>query len=72
MAQYRVTQTYRSNDIGYVEGQILDIDENTAAWMLRDVPGCIVPVDKSSPVRRVMESAPVDRMVSAVSKKRGE
>jgi hypothetical protein len=72
MPQYKVTQTYCSDGTCYVDGQIIEIDEKQAAWMLRDVPGSIVPVKDDAPIRRVMESAPVDRMVSAVSKKRGE
>lgn len=72
MAQYKVTQSYKTGDVAYVEGQILDIDDATAAWMLRDVPGCIVAIKANTPVSRVMESAPVDRMVSAVTRKRGE
>lgn len=72
MAQYKVTQTYKTADMSFVEGQVIDIDEATAAWMLRDVPGCIVAVKNDVASSRVVEAAPMDRMVSAVTKKRGE
>lgn len=72
MKTYRVTQSYSSGDQIYVEGQLLELDEETAAWMLRDVPGSIVPAGATTPVQRIVESAPVDRMVKAVGKKRSE
>jgi hypothetical protein len=69
---YRVTQNYSSGDQTYVEGQLLELDDDTAAWMLRDVPGSIVPAGAAAPVNRVVEAAPADRMVKAVGKKRSE
>lgn len=72
MKTYRVTQNYSSGDQTYVEGQLLELDDDTAAWMLRDVPGSIVPVGATAPVNRVVEAAPADRMVKAVGKKRSE
>jgi hypothetical protein len=69
---YRVTLSYSSGDQTFVEGQVLELDEETAAWMLRDVPGSIVPAGAAAPVSRVVEAPVADRMVKAVGKKRSE
>lgn len=68
MKRYRVTQTYKSADTSYVEGQILELDDDTAAWMLRDVPGCIVP-EGSTASQRVVTEPQSNRMEQGTSKR---
>lgn len=43
--QYRFTCRYKSEFGAWSEGDIAEFDDRTAAWLLRDVAGCIVAVD---------------------------
>lgn len=43
--QYRFTCDYSSGAGTWAAGEIAEFDDDTADWLLRDVAGCIVPVD---------------------------
>lgn len=65
MVEHRFTCNYKSGAGVWAKGEIADLDDETAAWLLRDVAGCIVPVDASLPVaeERAIKSAPKDRQL---------
>lgn len=64
---YRFTCDYVSALGAWSKGDTAEFDETTAAWMLRDVPGCIEPVVES----RAMGAPAKNRQVTAAPKKRG-
>lgn len=72
MKRYRITQTFSSSGVSYVEGQVLELDDATAAWMLRDVAGCIVPESGTAQTTRVVDGPESDRMVSTTASKRSK
>lgn len=47
--QYRFTCDYKSNFGAWSKGDIAEFDDVTAAWLLRDVSGCIEPADAKAP-----------------------
>lgn len=34
---------YRSNPIGFDEGSVVEVDDETAEWVNNDSPGCLAP-----------------------------
>lgn len=64
--QYRFVKPYRSDFGTYAAGDVIEFDPDTAAWLLRDEPGCIEPVES-----RAIEAAPHDRQMKSAPKKRG-
>ena len=46
--QYRFTCDYTSGAGSWNEGDLAEFDDATAAWLLRDVPGSIVPVEQDT------------------------
>lgn len=64
---YRFTCDYASALGTWSKGDKAEFDEATAAWMLRDVPGCIEPVTQS----RAKDAPASNRQVTAAPKKRG-
>lgn len=71
MAAYRVTMTYSSAGKAYEAGDVLELDDDTAAWMQRDVPGCIEPM-KAPPAAAARQAEPEhDRMTRAAGRTRG-
>lgn len=81
MGRYIVRRPYQSHVGQYAPGQVLELDAEFAAWLLRDLPGVIeavvppAPVVEAPPVVteqpvRVVETAPVDRMVKRASKRK--
>lgn len=49
MQTYRFTCTYESGYGTYQVGETAELDDDTAAWLLRDVAGCIEPVGAETP-----------------------
>lgn len=41
MRRYIVRRAYESHMGRYAPGQVLELDDETAAWLLRDLPGVI-------------------------------
>lgn len=64
--RYTVAHNYRSGETVLEAGAVVDLDEETAAFLLRDSPGVIVPVAE---VRDVV-APPSDRQVHAPTGRR--
>ncbi|HWV23254.1 MAG TPA: hypothetical protein VNZ58_03615 [Thermomicrobiales bacterium] len=67
MTTYRFTCNYASGIGAWRKGDTAEFDAVTAAWLLRDAPGCIEPVASSS---RVVDAPEHDRQMKAAPKKR--
>lgn len=63
---YRVAHNYRNGTLALEAGAVADLDEETAAFLLRDSPGVIVPVAEV----RDVAAPPQDRQVHAPSGRR--
>lgn len=64
--QYRVMHRYRSAFYGLEAGAIVDLDEETAAFLNRDSPGVLQPVTAT----RDVQEAPATRQVTAPTGRR--
>jgi hypothetical protein len=58
MAAYRFLKPYRSSFGQWSAGDTADFDDDTAAWLGRDEPGCLELVTEE----RELKSPPSDRM----------
>lgn len=67
--RYRFTCDYKSGYGQWKYGEEVEFDDETAAWLLRDVAGCIEPV--TEPEARAMEKPPRNRQVTSAPRKRG-
>ena len=72
MTQYRFTKRYRSAFGTYAAGDLADFDDETAAWLLRDEPGCLeaATLPEAEPEARAVEAPPQNRQVKAPKKTR--
>lgn len=53
MPRYRFTTDYRSDAGAWKAGEEAELDEATIAWLNRDIPGCVEPVeDDDTPTRQ--------------------
>jgi len=63
--QYRVNHRYKSPGIALEAGAVVDLDEETAAFLERDSPGVLSPVvaarDVSEPMQTRQVTAPTGR-----------
>ena len=59
MALYRFLKPYRSSFGQWSAGDTADFDDETAAWLNRDEPGCLELVTEE----RELKAPPADRMV---------
>lgn len=66
---YRFTCDYKSDFGAWAKGDEAEFDDITAAWLLRDVAGCIEPID-AEPEGRAVKSAPKDRQVKRAANDR--
>jgi len=64
--QYTVAHNYRNGGTVLEAGAVVDLDEEAAAFLLRDSPGVLVPVVE---VRDVV-APPSDRQVHAPTSRR--
>lgn len=62
--RYRFVKDYRSGDLIWAPGQEIDVTEDYAAWLNRDVPGCLVEVD----VEAERKAHEADLVAKAVAK----
>lgn len=83
--RYRFVAHYRAGDLIWEPGQEIDVSEDYAAWLNRDVPGCLVEVDVKAEAKakadakaeaeaeadRAAEKPPHDRMQRQPESKRG-
>lgn len=71
--RYVVRKPYQSHVGRYEPGQVLELEDELAAWMLRDLPGCIalIPEPQAAPVEThvAMPSAET-HMVDVVPKRK--
>lgn len=71
MSRYRVAHSYRSSYYALEVGQVIDLDEETAAFLNRDSPGVLVPVaavrDVEKPEATRQVTAPTGRRTRASS-----
>ena len=64
--RYRFVAAYQSAAGTWDAGEEVDLAPETAAWLLRDVPGCIEPVEPETRQR----SKPQNRQVTAPKRNR--
>ena len=69
--KYAVQWPYRTDRLGpWVQGEVVDLDEETAEWVNRDSPGVLVRhVDK--PPKDRLEKGARDRQVKAAQTRAG-
>lgn len=71
MGLYTVQWNYRTNRLGpWAGGEVVDISDAEAIAVNHDSPGVLVPVRVSAPAARILDAAPVDRMVKGASRRR--
>jgi hypothetical protein len=46
--RYRFLANYRNGDLAYTKDQVTEFDPDFAAWLNRDAPGCVEPVDEAA------------------------
>lgn len=74
--QYRFTCNYRSGFGIWREGEDVEFSADTAAWLLNDVPGCIVAVepqdapDEAEAAARALEAPQHDRQLKKAPRSR--
>lgn len=51
LGKYRFTCNYASSLGTWQKGDVAEFDDVTAQWLLRDVPGVIVPADEPQPAQ---------------------
>jgi len=61
--RYRATRNYASWKLIIIEGEVMEIDEETAEWVNRDSPGTLVPAEQpgkrqQKPMRNRMVTSP--------------
>lgn len=75
MRRYRFTRDYASGAGTWAAGDEAEFSEDFAAWLNRDVAGCVVPADEpepeSAPEARAVEEPPQDRQVKRAPRTRG-
>lgn len=76
MQTYRFTCNYTSGAGAWQAGDTADFDDIAAAWLLRDVPGCIVvvgdetPEPDDEPDTRALDAPQHDRQVKKAPRTR--
>jgi hypothetical protein len=67
MPKYTVTRNYSSSTLGtYAKGDVVELDEELAAWANRDSPGVLEPYKEK---KRAAEKPPEDRQVKSSRKR---
>ena len=71
MGLYTVQWNYRTDRLGpWAGGEVVDISDAEAIAVNHDSPGVLVPVRVAAPAARVLDTAPVDRMVKGAGRRR--
>ena len=71
MGLYTLQWNYRTHRLGpWAEGEVIDISDAEAIAINQDSPGVLVPVRVAAPAARVLDAAPVDRMVKGAGRRR--
>ena len=69
---FRFLTDYRSHIGAWKAGDVAEFDADTAAWIQRDVPGCLEAETppETEPETRTVEAPPQDRMMHKPARKR--
>ena len=69
---YRFLLDYASHIGEWRAGDVAEFDDDTAAWLNRDVPGCLEPATapEAKPETRTADAPPQDRMIRKPARKR--
>lgn len=59
--EYRAQWAYASARIKLVQGQVVDLDDALAQWLMADSPGVIVPIAEQA-MNRAPDAPASDRM----------
>lgn len=73
--QLRVISRYENRDVVYEVGQTIDVDDMTAAWLMRDAPGCFALVQKKpvpEPEAKAETEPPEDKAMRSPKRKRAK
>lgn len=46
--RYRFVVDYRAGDLSWSKGQVTEFEDAYAAWLNRDVPGCLEEIDEKA------------------------
>lgn len=65
MQTYRFITAYKSGIGTWAEGDTAELDDDTAAWLLRDVAGCIEPVEAEAPANPEADEVTEERALDA-------
>ncbi len=72
MSLYRVARNYRaafrSRPIAFSKGATVDIDDETAAWVNHDSPGCLAPAGDDPSAVDPSDEEPAGDDLAALSK----
>ncbi len=63
-----VLHSYRSRDLSYEAGQVIEVDTERAAFLMRDAPGCFreaVPAET-----KALDAPPVDKQVKRAPRRK--
>ena len=60
--EYRAQWAYASARIKLVQGQVVDLDDALAQWLMADSPGVIAPVAEPAATIRAPDAPAADRM----------
>lgn len=75
MKSYRFVVDYKSDAGAWTAGEVVEFADDFAAWLNRDVAGCVElvtePEPEPEPEPRAVEAPPQDRMVKRPARKRG-
>ena len=68
--RYRFTCNYKSGAGSWSKGDEEAFDDTTAAWLLRDVAGCIEPAQTPQDDARALEAPQHDRQIKKAPRAR--
>lgn len=58
-------EDYYSSRGGYKAGQVIDVPDRDALWLLADAPGCFEVVEE-----KAMDAPPVDKQIKRPARKK--
>ena len=67
MKTLKVIKTYRSKDREYEQGSKITVEDDEAAFLMRDAPGCFVEYE---PKAKAADEPPKDKAVKAAPRKK--
>lgn len=67
MIKLQVLERYQVRGFDLLPGQVVEVDDETAAWLRRDAPGAFV--EYTEPVANAPEEPPADKMIKRARRK---